>query len=276
MAAHTAPQDTSGPTDDYQYLISSLLEPETLTDDDLYHATAVAHAAITDMQDEYFRLDREISLLEPTHARKPDPRKLLDPSQYRAKHEKCIQDILQKIAKNGAEATASKTSKGAPRQKPFIEQPQPPPTSSGSSANLTTPPGRATKDQLIIDMNIEYPINIASKRERKPRMKFHGIEKETPESESEKAPNAPRSTRKRRRGTIVDDANNDELPQQVKRQATSAQPETHVDLNKEAAAGKDPKRSEAMRRVWAKRQAAGTNGRYGGAPKVKRARQKKE
>ncbi|KAL9124940.1 MAG: hypothetical protein Q9217_005787 [Psora testacea] len=287
------------PTTDYEPLIASLLNPETLTDDALYQATAAAQTALKEMQDEYMKLDREISLLDPTYTRKPNPRKLLDPAQYRLRHEKSTQDTLHKIARGSFDAASTDTNTNtntddAVRQKspkpPF--QPQAPPRSSksGSAGGKSTSPLKKAvmTDQLAIDMNVAYPTNIPPKRERKPLRRLQQdleqmtsppplIKKEpttttTPSSPSPSPP--PRSIRKRARTLDKEDGGDNELLRQPKRRATSADSGRKYGAAEPAVVthGKDPRRSEAMRKAWAKRQAAGTNGRYGGAPKVRNAR----
>ena len=275
-AAHTvAKLSASGSTDGYDSLITSLRNPESLTDEQIYQAAAAAHAAIKKMQDEYMQLDRELFILDPTYTRKSNPRRLLDPVQYRAKHEKFIQHLVHKIVKDGPGVPAAAINKGPVHRKSPSDQPQVSQTSAKSGNRPPTPLKKAAKDSLAIDMNIDYPTNLPYKRERKPCTKYQDNDEATTSVEKDPNPSPPRNMRKRARTKCEEE--NEELALQPKKRAKIAILEMEdVPEEQAAATGKDLKRSKAMRKVWAKRQAEGTNGRYGGAPKPRRGVRRKE
>ena len=121
------------------------------------------------MQVELRQLEREVSLLDPAHGRKSIHFKLLNPVQYRIKHEKHIKSLLAEMSKDTLDANPTLSNNTSPSAA-TADRPQITESLPVLKCTSTTPPKKAAKDPLAIDMNIAYPLNLTSKRERKPRM----------------------------------------------------------------------------------------------------------
>ena len=269
------------PSPDAVALISSLANYESLSDDALYDAALEAQQAMVKWQDQYMALQTEISRMrESPYNRnnpKPNPRKLEEPEEYDRKHH----NFLQQTTPNMTQTTGNNPRNTArPRATNPISKPK---------INGCRP-----RNELHIDMN-EPMQPVEGKRIRKPRVLLDAATVVT----------APPKDAKRLREPENNNANAPAIDQPaIKKQDTRARSitppqwvNTACNIIKEPSAapenlskkrerpakgtnqvvikkepkeetkGKDPVRAAAARLMWAKRQASGTNGRYGGAPK---------
>ena len=294
----------------YQSFFSSLANPEKLDDTNLYQVAAAAHAALVEIQDEYLQLELEVALLDESYKVRGNPRKLLEPIKYREKNDKRVQDLTQKSSKEKdtkasvhraaarvLENITCQQDSSHPTSSPKeVVKTSPPPKAAAQNLEIVSsgkasppskllptktctpsPPKKVVKDDLTIDMNAEYITITTSKRERKPRVFLYSSpEAPTPTNCDQSFP-PPNKKRKHANAASDDGAQAEASEHCSKRQVLDQGGECCETKSSSwtvaCAAGPDPVRGEAMRKAWAKRQLAGTNGRHGGAPKDKLAKE---
>ena len=257
-------------------LAATLANPEPLADTDLVEATIVAHSAMIAMQDEYLQLGREISRSDESYKARKNPREPWDNTRYRTWNDRRIFDILQKFA-NGSATTSTHRSR-SPNvvcNAATLQEPSPVHLPPKMTNRLSPPNKGATKDPLAIDMNIEHITIATPKRERKPRTFLYGSM-----GTCNRSPTLPQIKNRKRTATDFNAGEQSiKSDRAVKRRVFDEEgdhsEENGMDIVSDIVTP-NLTRGEAMRRVWAKRQVAGTNGRYGGAPIDKVAKEKHE
>lgn len=264
------------PSPDAVELISSLASYESLSDDALYDAALNAQQAMVKWQDEYMALKTQISHVRGSpyskEKRKANPRKLEDPEVYDWKHHDFLQQALQQATANVGQTTGKN-----PINKPPFK-------------------GHKPRNELHIDMN-EPMQPVEGKRIRKPRIidddeaavpapKKSTRRAREPENDGiTPAVDQPAAKKQHTRARSITPPEWVNTARNIKSESKepSAPPEnapqkrgnaakcvSKLVVKKEATGetkGKDPVRAAAARLMWAKRQANGTNGRHGGAPK---------
>lgn len=281
------------PSPDAVELISSLANYETLSDDALYDATLNAQQAMVKWQNEYMALQNKISRMEgsPYNRENPkaNPRKLEDPEEYDRKHH----DSLQQLTPNQTQTTGNSPPKTA---RPRLVKP----------INMPAPKGRGPRNELHIDMN-EPMQPVDGKRIRKPRVlddddSTAAIARKKPTKRArghhhnnddtndataapviiDQPPAKKRHSRVRSItppgwintardvGSATEEPAAAPVENASKERGVPAKVASEVVAKEEPKGetrGKDPVRAAAARLVWARRQAKGTNGCQGGAPK---------
>ncbi|CAD6593620.1 MAG: hypothetical protein ASARMPRED_007739 [Alectoria sarmentosa] len=265
-------------------LISSLASYESLSDDALYDAALKAQQAMVKWQDQYMALQTEISRTrESPYNRKnpkPNPRKLEEPEEYDRKHHNFLQH---------ADPNTTRTTGNNPGN---IARPR-----ASNPINKPKINGCRTSNELHIDMN-EPMQPVEGKRIRKPRVLHDAAMAVTAPPKAAKRLREPENntfntstidqpaTKKQHTRTRsitppqwINTARNiksitkepsaarENLPKKRQRPAKSTNQVVIKKEPKEETKGKDSVRAAAARLMWAKRQASGTNGRNGGAPK---------
>ncbi len=210
-------------------------------------------------QDEYFALNKQIAV---------------NPRLYKRKHEHQLGVPTQ----NNEHVDTPKSPK-SPKEDVRARS-----ISPNIITNEPEKPKRSAKraqNELNIDMKERALAPEGSqKRVRKPRKVFQGGDEPTLLLDTDSTTN-PKVNKKRAReptNDVVLVADEQPMAKRL-RFATPSAPRARStraqSVKKEEAAasetvgkeGKDPKKSAAMKAAWAKRQAKGTNGRHGGAPK---------
>ena len=273
------------PSPDAEELISSLANYESLSDDALHIAALRAQQAMVKWQDEFIFLQHEPSRTREspyTHKKlKANPRKLENPAEYDRKHH----ESLQQLRPNTVQTTGNNTPQS---------------TAKPRATKSTTGPG--PRDELHIDMN-EPMQPVDGKRIRKPRVMHDDTAaavsaprkstKRTRQPDTHDAHTPPidqqpaakkQDTRARSftpppwvrtsRNNIKPEAKDpsagpENVPEKKQRELASkvaSKPQVKTEPVG-GSRGKDPVRAAAARLMWKRRQASGTNGRRGGAPK---------
>lgn len=272
------------PSPDAEELISSLANFASLPDDALYNAALKAQQAMVKWQDEFLVLQNEVIHMRgsPYSHKNPkaNPRKLENPEEYDRKHHESLQQLPPYIFQTAGNIPQS-TAK--PRATNPLKKP--------------APMGRGPRNELHIDMN-EPMQPVEGKRIRKPRAlhddqaavpapKKPTKRAREPDANDAKAPLIDRPAAKKQdtrarsftppawvrtsRDIKPDTKDPPAAPENVpKERERTPEVAPKPDGEKGSAGGpkgKDPVRAAAARLMWAKRQANGTNGRRGGAPK---------
>ena len=280
------------PSPDAIQLISSLANYESLSDDALYDAALNAQQAMVKWQEEYMALKTEITRMRRSphnrkEKRKANPRKVEDLDEYDSPGQP-TPNITQTTGNNPRNTTRPRATN--PINKPPFN-------------------GRRPRNELHIDMN-EPMQPVEGKRIRKPRViddidatvtapKKSTKRAREPDTNDANAPviDQPAAKKQDTRARSFTPPDWVRTARTIKPEAkeTSAAPQIEPKKRerpakvapkpliktepKEETEGKDPVRAAAARLMWAKRQANGTNGRHGGAPKgstVAKAKGKEE
>lgn len=275
----------TSPSSQVDDLIAALSNPQDLSNDALYEAAANAQAAMSLWQDEYFKINRQIAV-EDHQYRKNDPRKTVNSNRERQLRSATLNneqidpleshELPQKRGRRPANNTVA-----------AAEEPGPKRLRSTTLDNVGDEPEKPTKpgERVLEELNIAMEKGTVApegthKRVRKPCKIFQGGDEPTllvdndstdkpitskmrgrkPTYDAVPAPSEPTTKRLRSATPAIAPA------RRITARAKTPAPVVKVEEEAKPA-GKDPKRSEAMRAVWARRQTEGTNGRHGGAPK---------
>lgn len=156
MLADIRQSHTQSPSDkDDSLIVHSLATPQTLTDNDLYEATAAAQAALVDMQAEYKQLEREVVRIDGSFKPRCEGRKAKGSVKHPPRVDKRILRMGNKTFKEKL-GTAMTVSTGHDFERPAFAERQVPVTTSFSSNHVepssmteqpvTTPVPASSKD----------------------------------------------------------------------------------------------------------------------------------
>ena len=265
---------------DYGPIVASLAKSELLGDTELFEAAVAAHEALLAIQDEYLQLEREISQSDENHTTRTEHRNFTGNSQYCARSKKQRFEVIRKTTKDNIVPTSHRSSPAKALHDSSTGKESPPPESSPNRIIKPSAPRKSTiNDPLAIDMNVEHITVATPKRERKPRIVLYGHVDLPLTTGNDDPPSPLMLKRKRTHSVDVLGAQNNESDRLAKRRVIANDQGTSKAQGMASAATvvtPNPTRGEAMRKVWAKRQMAGTNGRYGGAPVDKLAKHNHE
>lgn len=260
------------PSPDPIELISSLANYESLSDDALYNAALNAQQAMVKWQNEYMALETEVSHMRGSpynkQKHKANPRKLEDPAEYDRKHHNFLQQATANIGQTTGNNPVNKPPfKGQkPRNELHIDMNEPMQPVEGK---------RIRKPRLLDDDKAAVPApKKSTKRSREPENDVNTPEIDQPAAKKQHTrarsitpPAWVNTARNIKPESQKPSAAPEKAPKKRGNAAKGASKPTVKKEPKEETKGKDPVRAAAARLMWAKRQANGTNGRYGGAPR---------
>jgi len=209
-----------------QAIVRSLEHPESLSDAQLYEATANAQAAIKAMQDEYLQLEKEVRAAAPSLApKKPNrQRKLQDPDGYERQRSRKGWALMhgdRATTRAGACNAVHTAGQGAPATVQEVLTLSAISRDPGIKPHITKPKSVYNGNPLAIDMAESFSTAPhEEKRTRKPRKVFQGGDEAS--MLLRESPPAPTNPRKRSQTEEKDERAGALLPPPKKR-ATSSQ-----------------------------------------------------